>query len=164
MRLLGIVWFTFVYALSGAAGIFLGYHLMGDGPGFFLRSDPAQLLVVDVQKIRQEGDEPLYRPTFALADAPPPRVEYVGQVWLKGSPPRQGEILPGRYDPTTGEMRSRVRIGMTLWLGLLLQLLGAALLIEAVMIAHGFPVRELPLRLSGRRRGPMRLLDIVDDL
>jgi len=42
--------------------------------------------------------------------------------------------------------------------------LGAALLIEAMMIAHGFPVRELPLRLSGRRRGPVCLLDIVDNL
>ncbi|WP_147373445.1 hypothetical protein [Gemmobacter lutimaris] len=158
MRLVLMVLNALKYSLLGAAMCFMGYLFSWNGLVFLFQSDPVQLVVVDfqVRKVSsstEPDDRFEYRPVFALAEASPPRAEYTQTYWQSHKIHLMGEVVPGRYRPETGEMRSDKAGGKWLWGGVMVFVVGLLVMIQAVFILGGVPDRQMPFRLGRGRRG-----------
>lgn len=136
---------------------FVGALFFGDATNFRDRSQPAQLIVLEVQSKRATGGAWSYRPVLALEAAASPRKEYVGKNWwLHFKPHQPGDVVSGRYDPDRGDMRSDKMLNRTIWSGRIAKLVGVLIALQAVLILFGIPEDLMPFRLrrrSERRRG-----------
>ena len=140
-----------------AVGLFiwlLGAVFFGSSLHFESRSEPAQLRVLTIESRRDREGLPQYRPVFVLAGAPSAAQGYAGDTWYKTPPHKVGEVVAGRYDATTGEMRSKQMLRTSVWLGRLAQIFGILVGCQSIAIIFGFPEQLLPLRirLRGHRR------------
>ena len=103
------------------------------------RATEADILVLRIDERRRE-ERSVFRPVFA-ATAPDGRAfEYAGELWLAPAPHAAGDIVPGRVDYTTGEIRSlrlmdgQARLGEgTLGLGIACLLLAAVYFIARML-------------------------------
>ncbi len=89
----------------------------------------------------------MYRPVFGLETDARPRPEYSGNTWMRFAPHQAGEIVSGRYDPDSGEMRSNRMMRRTSWSGRIAQLLGILSALQGLLMLFGVPEVLLPLRV-----------------
>lgn len=152
MRFFLWAWNVLKYVAVGSLIWIIGALFFGDSMAFRSRSGPVQLVVVDVtSKSNPEGGYS-YCTVFALAEPAAPRQEYAGNTCSRVRPHEPGDIVPGRYDPDSGEMRSDQMLGSAHWFGWLARVLGVFLGLEGVLILLGLPEHRLPLRIRVRSR------------
>lgn len=153
------VWTVLKYVSIGCFIWFMGALFFGDGIDFKNRSEPAQLVVLEVQSRRDGFGLVSYRPVLSLEAAHPPGVAYTGTIWTKIKPHEPGDIVPGRFDPGSGEMRSEKMLDRTIWLGRIARALGVLVGLQAVLIVLGVPEDRLLLRVrvGSRRRRVLRI-------
>ncbi len=141
------------YILFGLIFGLLGFVVFGDGQRFMARSEAVDLRVMDVESHRDHDRRTRYRAVFALADDTSGVEPFAGNVWSATAPHEVGQIVPGRIDRQTGEMRSDTVIGQYSWAFWIAQLVALACVLQGVVMLMGVPEERLPLRLrSGRRR------------
>ncbi|MEM0950246.1 MAG: DUF3592 domain-containing protein [Pseudomonadota bacterium] len=106
---------------------------------FAERAVEADVRVVRVEE-RARNDGTMYRPVFATIAPAGSEIEYAGNLWVAPSPHNAGEIVPGRVDAETGEIRSlsmlngQARLGQgTLGLGLACLLLAGVYFVTRVL-------------------------------
>lgn len=131
----------------------VGMLFCGNTLRFIDNSAPAQLYVADIQSRSEIGELPKFRPVFKLASARSSRQAYEGDTWLRPAPHKIGDIVAGRYDAKTGEMRSDRMLRITKWVGWAARILGIVMALQALAILFGVPEYRLPLRVrlgSGR--------------
>jgi hypothetical protein len=124
-----------LFVIVGVIFAWLGSSIAFDATEFADRSIATQVTVIEVeQKDGQNGI--VYRPRFAVDLPNGQRLTYAGTVWLSPQPHVLGEVVPGRYDPDSGEIISDHMIAGTKWfgrifisLGSFLSLLGVALFV-----------------------------------
>ncbi|EBA10794.1 hypothetical protein [Roseobacter sp. CCS2] len=118
---------------------------------FLDTSEPATLIVLQVdEKYNNDGDR-MYRPVFGLVTEMRPRPEYTGSIWTRPKPHQSGDIVEGRYNAETGEMRSTHMVNRTFRAGRIAQAIGFVLFAQGVLMLFGFP-EIIPVRFRGRRR------------
>ncbi len=159
MSLVVGAWNVLKYVSIGCFIWFLGTLFFGDGTEFRNRSEPAQLIVLDVESRRDGFGFILYRPVLALASETAPREGYAGTIWTRFKPHEPGDIVPGRSDPESGEMRSDKMLNRTIWSGRVARIFGVLVGLQAVLILLGLPEDRLPLRVrvGSRRRRLLRI-------
>ncbi|MEM9796788.1 MAG: hypothetical protein AAF919_09875 [Pseudomonadota bacterium] len=147
-------WTAFKYLLVGALFALVGTVFVGSSQGFVKRSEPAQLIVLDMHDKRDPDGGIMYRPVFGLDTDMRPRPEYSGNIWMWPAPHETGDIVSGRYDAESGEMRSDRMIGRGSWIGRFGQILGGLVMLQGVLMVFGVPEVLLPIRvrIGGRRR------------
>ena len=126
----------------------LGSVFFGSSANFVKRSEPAQLIVVDIQSKRNEDDRTLYRPVLALEMAQPPRPQYTGNHWVSPLPHAKGEVVAGRYDAKTGEMRTDKMLKSSGRIGQIARIIGVLVAVQSIALIFGVPERWLPLRVQ----------------
>lgn len=138
----------------------VGTLFFGSSIHFEGRSEPAQLRVVDIETRRDVDGQRQYRPVFALAGGRSTTQNHAGDEWYDIAPHQAGDLVSGRYDPQTGEMRSDQMQRTSLWLGRLAQIFGLLVGGQAIVIIFGLPERLLPfrIRIGGKRRPDQMLL------
>jgi len=143
----------FKYFLVGLLFWAFGTLFHGGSAAFQSRSEPAMLLVVDMHSKRDTEGDITYRPVFVLAEAPELRDAYAGNIWVFPQPHERGDLVPGRYDPKNGEMRSDKMMGRSVVIGRIAQVLGLVIALQGVAMLFGVPERVLPLKVTtGRHR------------
>lgn len=131
----------------------VGMVFCGNTLRFIDNSAPAQLYVADIQSRSEIGALPKFRPVFKLESARSSRQVYEGNIWTRPAPHKIGEVVAGRYDAKTGEMRSDDMLRKTKWFGWAARIFGMLLVMQALAILLGVPEDRLPLRVclgSGR--------------
>ena len=146
-RLIELPFTVVKYQSTGLLIWFIGALFFGDSMHFTSHSEPARLRVLDIQTRRGSDGYKMYRPVFALEAAKPPRQGYAGKIWSRQARHQAGEIVSGRYDPESGEMRSDKMVKITTRLGRIAQVLGILVGVQALAILFGFPEQLLPLRI-----------------
>jgi hypothetical protein len=138
---------------------FIGSIFFGDSLNFVSRSEPAQLIVLELQTRRNTDGFTMFRPVLALEAAQPPREQYAGNHWTLLAPHAVGDVVSGRYDPKSGEMRSDYMLGKYTWVGRIARIIGILIGLQGVALIFGVPEHRLPLRVRlGARRRPRRTL------
>lgn len=140
-------WNAFKYIFFGALFGLAGSVFVGSDQGFAARSEPAQLIVLQLDSRRDADRQTMYRPVFGLVTAARPRPEHAGNVWTRPAPHQPGDIVAGRYDPRSGEMRSDGMSQRTLWLGRIAQVIGMLTVLQGILMLLGIPEILLPLRV-----------------
>lgn len=95
----------------------------------------------------------MYRPVLALETAQVPRAQYVGNHWVRPKPHEVGDVVSGRYDPESGEMRSDHMLKSSSWVGRILRIIGIIIGLQGIAHFFGVPERWLPLRIRIGSRG-----------
>jgi hypothetical protein len=152
MGFLVTAWNVLKYISVGSLIWLMGTLFFGDSMAFQSRSVPAQLEVVDVTSKRNPEGGHSYCPVFARADTGSPRQNHAGNTCSRIRPHERGDIVPGRYDPASGEMRSDRMLANAHWFGWIARVLGIFLGLEGVLILLGVPEHRLPLALRVRSR------------
>ncbi|WP_411889355.1 hypothetical protein [Yoonia sp. SDW83-1] len=109
------------------------------------------LIVLQVDERRDTDGKRSYRPVFGLQTTDRPRPEYTGSTWFSPKPHQPGDIVSGRYDPKSGEMRSDQMMGRSRWMWRVLQVVGALAVLQGILMLFGVPELLLPLRVRGGR-------------
>jgi len=124
-----------MFIIVGVIFAWVGSWIAFDATDFIGRSVPTQVTVIEVDQ-RDGQNGPVYRPHFAVDLPGGQRLIHAGTVWLSPQPHVVGEVVPGRYDPESGEIISdhmidRIkRFGRVfIRLGSFLALLGIGLLV-----------------------------------
>lgn len=94
------------YILIATIFYSVGALFAGPAKTFIANSEPATLIVLQVDEKRKTDGGRSYRPVFGLETDARPRPEYAGSNWTSPKPHNAGDIVAGRYNPETGEMRS----------------------------------------------------------
>jgi hypothetical protein len=150
-------WTAFKYAFFGILFGVIGVFVMIDSLAFHARSEPAQLLVLQIDQKRDTshrttatfGPRYSYRPVFGLVTDARPRPTYAGNVWMRPAPHTRGDTVAGRYDASTGEMRSDQMSGKSMLIGGMVAFIGLLAAFQGLLIFLGIPEFLLPLRLRG---------------
>jgi hypothetical protein len=146
-------WTAFKYVVFGTLFGVIGVFFMKETLAFHARSEPAQLLVLQIDQKRDTshrtkytfGPRYFYRPVFGLVtDARP---TYAGNVWMRPAPHTRGDTVAGRYDAATGEMRSDQMSGKSMLIGGMGAFIGLLAAFQGLLIFLGIPEVLLPLRL-----------------
>ncbi len=125
--------------------------LFADGSQEFIaRSDPATLIVLKINSRRDADGLFTYRPVLALDGVE--LDSYAGNIWSRPAKHEAGDVVPGRYDPDSGEMRSDKMLEDASWIGRIAKLIAILVGIEALALLFGYPEHLLPIRVRGRRR------------
>ena len=142
------------YNLAGMVIALIGALFYGDALNFAVHSVPARLTVAAVEQ-RSGPDQAqhgarhnlVYRPVFALETSGSRGATYKSNIWT--SPPlhRAGDVVPGRYDATSGEMRSDKMMGQSYWLGGFAIVLGLLTALQSIALLCGIPEGVLPIRV-----------------
>lgn len=143
-------WRALKYILVESIFLAVGTVFLADASHFKARSEPTSLIVLHVDSQRNADHRWQYRPTFGLNISGPQRTEYTGNRWTGSRLHEAGDIVPGRYDPVSGEMRSDKMQGWSQWFFRVAQLLGAVVILQGVLILFGVPEFLLPLRVRMR--------------
>jgi hypothetical protein len=141
------------YALAAVVVWFVGALFFGGALNFINTSEPAQLRVVDVEAQRRADGLTHFRPVFTLAAGKAPA--FAGHIWSRPAAHQTGDVVAGRYNSKTGEMRSDKMLTKSKWLGRFAQVLAVFMGLQAVAVLLGVPERALPLRL--RMGAPRRV-------
>ncbi len=135
--------------------IFFGVStfFIGSAKRFVANSEPARLIVVEVDTKRDSDGDRLYRPVFALEAAPEPRAEYAGNMWSSPQPHRAGEVVDGRHNAETGEMRSDKMLKSGRWLFRIMQIIGGLLFLWGLfwLLLMGAAVAALIANLKPKK-------------
>jgi hypothetical protein len=146
------MWFKAVkYILFGAIFWIVGALFFGNSQGFIARSEPARLIVLQMDSRLDTDGFRTYRPIFGLDNAARPRPEYTGDIWMRPAPHAVGDIVPGRYDRDSGEMRSDSMLKGTKWAGRAAKIIGIVVMLQGVLMLFGIPELLLPLRVKAGR-------------
>ncbi|TXI04796.1 MAG: hypothetical protein E6Q73_02765 [Pseudorhodobacter sp.] len=148
------------YFLAGLFVALIGWFFFGDGLAFVARSEPAELRVIALDQRRhhdhttqwQHRQRYSYRPVFGLNDAGATAKPYAGNIWTRPAPHAVGDVVPGRYEPATGAMRSDRMLETSLWLGGIAMFLGLLIALQSIALICGLPEEVLPLRISSASR------------
>jgi hypothetical protein len=143
-------WRALKYILVGLIFWLVATLLLAASTGFIERSEPAQLVVLHMERKTDEDGTVLYRPVFTLDTDERPRPEYRGHTWISFLVHKAGEVVPGRYDKVTGAMDSDRMISISRWFYRIMQLIGLLSILQGVMMFLGVPEHLLPLRLRNR--------------
>ena len=131
----------------------IGTLFFGSSNNFMARSEPAELRVVEMESQRDTDGDLRYRPIFELVDAAAGVAPYAGNIWTWPAPHEVGEIVPGRFDAETGQMRSDKMLQRGAWLGRIARYLAVFIALEGVAMIFGVPEDRLLLRVRvGHRR------------
>jgi hypothetical protein len=118
------------------------------------------LRVVELQSKRDTDGRTKYRPVFTL-EAPSVNIdEYAGNIWTSPPPHAVGDIVPGRFDAKTGQMRSDKMLKRSSWIGRIARYLGLFIGLQGIALLFGFPERWLPLPVRFGRKSKARLSGI----
>jgi len=115
-----------MFVIVGVIFASVGIWIARDATDFIGRSVPTQVTVIEVDQ-RDGQNGPVYRPHFAVDLPGGQRLIHAGTVWLSPQPHVVGEIVPGRYDPESGEIISDHMIARSKWFGRLFIRLGGFL-------------------------------------
>ncbi len=144
-------WAALKYLFVGALFLLVGWLLTASSSRFLENSQPATLIVLQVDERRDTDGKRSYRPVFGLHTTDRPRPEYARSTWFSPKPHQSGDIVSGRYDPQSGEMRSDQMMGRSRWMWRVLQVVGALAVLQGILMFFGVPELLLPLRVrSGR--------------
>ena len=124
---------AFIFMLVGLVFFGVSTLFIISANQFVAHSEPARLIAVDVDSKRDSDGDRLYRPVFALESAPEPREEYAGNMWSNPQPHRVGDIVDGRYNAETGEMRSDKMLTMGRWMLRIMQIIGGLLFLRGAV-------------------------------
>ncbi len=144
-------WRAFKYILIGAIFTLITTLMLLASSGFIERSEPVQLIVLQMERKTDDEGAILYRPVFALDTNERPRPEYRGNSWISFLVHKAGDVVPGRYDAKTGQMNSDRMLTITRWVWRIVQVIGILTMVEGVLMLFGIPEHRMPIRL-GRRR------------
>ncbi len=144
---MGKVWTAFKYLLVGAILWFVAEATANMGQEFVARSEPAPLIVLGLDTMRDHDGYTVYRPVFGLDTPARPRPQYAPEYWSRIPVQRTGDKVAGRFDPGSGEMRSTAMIGKTGWIGTIARLLGLLSVLQGIVILFGIPEILMPLRV-----------------
>ncbi|WP_022703317.1 DUF3592 domain-containing protein [Pseudorhodobacter ferrugineus] len=142
--------------LFGTLFLVIGHFFATADKRFIANSDPATLIVLRVEAQAIDHGKTAYRPVYALQTKSKPRPEYGpeygGGPYSSPMPHKAGDIVSGRYNPKTGEMRSdtMTQQGNRMWFWA--QILGALCILQAIALWFGFP-SIITVTSSDRRRG-----------
>lgn len=148
-------WTAFKYVFFGILFAVIGVFFMKDSLAFHARSEPVQLLVLQIDQKRGTSHRTttasnpryIYRPVFGLVTDAHPRPTYAGNVWMRPAPHTKGDTVAGRYDAATGEMRSDQMPGKGMLIGGMGAFVGLLAAVQGLLIFLGIPEILLPLRL-----------------
>jgi hypothetical protein len=148
-------WTAFKYVVFGTLFGVIGVFIMKDSLAFQARSEPAQLLVLQIDQKRDTshgtkytfGPRYIYRPVFELVTDVRPRPTYAGNVWMRPAPHIRGEIVAGRYDASTGKMRSDKMSDESMLIGGIGAFVGLLAAFQGLLMFFGIPELLLPFRL-----------------
>ena len=139
----------------GALLLVIGHFFANADKRFVANSTPATLIVLRLESHRGDKGLTTYRPIYALQTKAKPRPEYGpeygGGPYSSPMPHKAGDIVQGRYNPKTGEMRSDAMMGHGNRMWFWTQILGALCILQAVALWFGFP-SVLQVTSSQRRR------------
>ncbi len=131
---------------------FIGAIFLGSSSGFIARSEPAQLVVVGLDTKRNSDGHTMYRPVLALEAAKSSRNAYAGNHWTRPAPHTVGDVVEGRYDSESGEMRTDKMIHKFGWAGWIAKIAGILIGLQAFALILGVPESRLPLPVRVRSR------------
>ncbi|MGB5557081.1 MAG: hypothetical protein WBN04_03610 [Paracoccaceae bacterium] len=138
---------AFKYLLVGALFWLVGAFFLGSSQNFVKRSEPVQLIVLKMDTRLDSDGYTFFRPVFGLETAVRPRPEYAGNTWMRPAPHQAGEVVSGRYDPNSGEMRSDHMDGRTVWIARIAKVLGLLVGLQGILMLFGVPELFMPLRV-----------------
>lgn len=118
----------YVAVLNGVVSCIFGIFLIYSGREFTTNSVDATLRVITVESRTQKGHE-VYKPTFEALGTDGKSIQYSGSVWVSPKPHEVGDIVEGRVNSTTGEMRSNSMIESSGSMGIWFAIFGAFWLI-----------------------------------
>ncbi|MGL5011455.1 MAG: hypothetical protein ACRC6I_16365, partial [Paracoccaceae bacterium] len=72
---------------------------------------------------------------------------YAGNVWMRPAPHERGDTVSGRYDSTSGEMRSDGMGKKSLLIGGIVAIIGLVVFVQGILILFGIPEFLMPLRV-----------------
>lgn len=114
----------YVAVFNGAIFSIIGVILIYSGSNFTTNSEKTQLHVLTVESRR--GDNGIvYKPTFEALGSDGKSIQYSGNSWVSPKPHEEGDIVDGRVNWTTGEIRSTDMIISSASLGKTATLLGS---------------------------------------
>jgi hypothetical protein len=149
-------WISMKHLFVGAFFVLIGTLIVNDDAAFHAASTPAELIVLQVDSRKTTDGRYEKRITFGLVTEVRPRPEYRGGFWANIAMHRPGDIVAGRYDPTSGEMHSDRMLLIRGWIARLVQLLGVVAMVQGVLILFGIPETRMPLPVRiGRDRRTM---------
>ena len=122
----------YVAVLNGVVFCILGMFLIYSGKEFTTNSEGAKLTVIAVESRTQKGHE-VYRPTFEALGTDGKPIQYSGSGWASPKPHEVGDIVDGRVNSTTGELRSNSMIDSSASMGIWFAILGAFSLIPGLV-------------------------------
>ncbi|MEP5760781.1 MAG: hypothetical protein ABJ327_16020 [Litoreibacter sp.] len=133
------------YFLTGFFLWGIGTLFLGGSGAFEAQSEMAELRVVELQSRRHRDGYTLYRPVFSLAKASTEVGTYVGNIWSRQLLHEAGDVVPGRFDPKSGEMRSEKMLKRNSWIGPIARYLGIFIAVQGVALLVGVQENRLPL-------------------
>lgn len=129
----------------GALMVLIGTYIINRDAAFLAVSHPAELIVLQVDKHRKTDGRFTYQTTLGLVTDARPRPEYTGGIWTGITMHRAGDIVAGRYDSESDEMRSDRMLAISGGIARLALVLGLVAMVEGVLILFGWPELLLPL-------------------
>ena len=139
------------YSIAAILLWLVGAIFAGGAQEFVNRSEPATLVVLKIDSRRDADGRTTYRPVLALEGVGSD--SYAGNIWSHPAKHKAGDVVPGRYDPDSGEMRSDEMLDDASWIGRFAKILAILVGIEALALLFGYPEHLLPIRVNrGRRR------------
>jgi hypothetical protein len=149
-------WISMKHLFVGALSMLIGTLSVNADAAFRATSTPVELIVLQVDSRTTTDGRHEKRITFGLVTEVRPRPEYRGGFWANIAMHQAGDIVAGRYDPTSGEMHSDRILLVHGWISRLLQLLGVVAMVQSVLILFGIPESRMPLPVRiGRDRATM---------
>ena len=122
------------FAIAGAMFLTVGLFFVTSQRAFSARSEAAQVTVTFVDR-RVDDDGTLYRPTFEARASDGEVIEYSGGAWMRPKPHNEGDVVDGRVNWDSGEIRSVSMMRTGSRLGIIFSVLGGIMLCTAVVIA-----------------------------
>lgn len=92
---------------------------------------------------RRNDDGITYRPRFAIEQGGQ-QIEFAGDLWVSPSPHEVGDVVPGWYDPQSGELRSEKMMRASRIMGWVFSAAG----VGAILV--GFVLRAYRRRRAAR--------------
>lgn len=134
-RSLSSKFIPWILVVIGAVFLLVGFYFVSSQRGFVAQSDATELLVTFVDTKQDDDGGNMYRPTFQTNGLDGTTIEYTGQMWMSPKPHDMGDIVPGRVNRETGEMRSEGMMRISRMLGYIFSALGGVLLVVALIVA-----------------------------
>ncbi len=117
-------WFPYLAVFSGGVFVIVGMFFIYSGNKFTANSESAQLRVVTVE-IRRDNDGVFYKPLFEAIGNDGKPIQYLSYMWVSPRPHNEGDIVEGRVNWSTGEIRSVSMIKSNTSFGKLFALIGS---------------------------------------